>query len=83
MDKEKAKDYFVDMIQKSWTYARLTKKEKENLSKVFNSSLTESCLKGTYEQRWAILNGIYHSFLMALDYNATNWREENEDIPLF
>lgn len=84
MDKEKVREKFFEMIKESWTYARLTKKEKENFIEVLCSPQTDNCLRGTFRQRWEILQAIYHSFLMALDYNPTNWREEKEeDLPLF
>lgn len=83
MEKEKARDEFFDMIRQSWTYARLTDKEKARFKEVLFSKRTEDCLRGTFRQRWEILQTIYHSFLMALDYNPTNWREELDEIPLF
>lgn len=76
--------YFENNIYKTWTYARLTKEEKERLKEVFFCKQTEDCIKGRFEQKWRTLGAIYHSFLMALDYNPINWREENEEeIPLF
>lgn len=77
LNKEQALDNFVDMIEKSWTYNRLTKEEKERLRDVFYNIQTRECLKGTYIQRWEILQAIYHSYLMALDYKPIGWREED------
>lgn len=73
--KENAKNDFIEMIQNSWTYNRLTENEKENLKDVFNSIRADNILKGTYKQRWEILNGIYFSFLQALNYKPVGWRE--------
>lgn len=84
LDKEKAIDEFFDMIRQSWTYARLTDTEKEKLKDWLFSERMKDCLRGTFRQRWETLQVIYHTFLLALEYNPTNWREENEeDIPLF
>lgn len=83
MEKEKVRDNFINMIKQSWTYAKLTEEEKNRILKVLYSTQAERCLKGTYKQRWEILQAIYHSFLMALDYTPIGWREEQEEIPLF
>lgn len=82
MEKDYLKENFIKMIQDSWTYNKLTEKEKENIIKIFNSQQIEDALKGTSKHRWQILGAIYHSFLVALDYNSTNWREK-EEVPLF
>lgn len=82
MDKENVLEDFVKMTEQSWTYKKMTQEEKNRLVEVFYGGTIENSLKGTYRQRWAILQAVYYSFLMGLDYNPTNWREE-EDIPLF
>lgn len=80
--KENAKNDFINMIQNSWTYNKLTENEKENLKDIFYDIKTENALKGTYEQRYEILQAIYYSFLKALNYKPINWREK-EEISLF
>lgn len=75
MNKEETIKEFIEIVKESWTYSRLTEKEKENLIETFYSVETENCLRGTFTQRWEILQAIYNSFLKALDYNLTNWRE--------
>ena len=81
--KENALSRFWQMIRISWTFERLTEQEQERLHKVIFSTQTENAVKGTFEQRWAILHAIYTSFLMALDYNPTNWRKKEKDLPKF
>lgn len=81
--KENATGKFYENIKKSWTYERLTTEEKNRFEKVIFSTQIQNCLKGTYKQRYEILNSIYHSFLMALDYTPIGWRENTENIPLF
>ena len=78
---EKVTDIFYDSIKKSWTYARITEEEKIRLENVLYSTQTKECVKGIYIQRWRILQAIYNSFLMALDYKPIGWREEEQ--PLF
>ena len=83
MKKEIARDCFVEMIMKSWTFDKMTENERQRIIDFIYSKRTESCLKGTYKQRWEILQAIYNSFLMGLDYKPIGWRENPEEIPLF
>lgn len=83
MKKEIARDCFVEMIMKSWTFDKMTENERQRIIDLIYSKITEDCLKGTYKQRWAILQAIYNSFLMGLDYKPIGWRESLEEIPLF
>lgn len=74
-------DYINRVIKKSWTWARLTEKERErflSMEHEFNS------IKGRKEQRIEWLMTIYTAFLTALGYDNYNWREPNkEDITQF
>lgn len=79
MNKENVKENFMEMIKESWTYAKLTETEKKHIQETIYSAITESALKGTYKQRYEILQAIYSSFLSALDYQPIGWRE-NEDL---
>jgi hypothetical protein len=83
MEKEKVRDYFTDMIKQSWTYAKMTESERKRIVDMIYSKRTEDCLKGNYKQRWEILQAIYNSFLMGLDYQPIGWRENLEERPLF
>ena len=74
---------FICLIEKSWTYDKLTKEERKQLYLTFNSERTREALKGTYKQRWDILQAIYGAFLAGVGYDDYAWREELEDIPLF
>ena len=55
MNKDNAMYDFNTMIQKSWTYERMTTDEKKRWIEVLNDVRTDKCLKGTYQQRWDIL----------------------------
>lgn len=77
-DKEMAKEDFVEMIKKSWTFDRMTDKEKSDCLLMFNLATTDMALKGDYLHRWRILQALYDSFLTALCYydNCADWRGE-------
>ena len=77
--KENALYLFDDMIKKSWTYERLTKEEKESWYYTLNDVRTLDVLKGTFNQRWSILQAIYGAFLNALGYDKEpmNWRDDD------
>lgn len=80
--KEAALPQYLDMIRKSWTWAKLSTKEREQFTKV----AVDAVLKGDYLARWQILNNMYSAFLSALDYEPINWREtaeERENNPRF
>jgi len=72
--KENAVNEFIQMIRKSWTYDRLTDKERSRLMDAFVFA-ANSAIKGTFEQRWAVLHVVYNSFLMGVGYNGPGWRE--------
>lgn len=74
---------FNEMIKKSWTYARLTQQEKDNWEKTLREIRTDKALKGTYKQRWEILNAIYGAYINALGYEPIGWRETEQDIATF
>ena len=75
MEKEKALEKFAEMIGQSWTYEKMTKEEKEKLRDLIYSDRVIETQKGTYKQRWCILQAIYYAYLMGLDYKPIGWRE--------
>lgn len=77
-NKEFAIYNFNKMVQQSWTYGKMTEEEKERWAETLESAPVKNAVKGTYNQRWEILQGIYHSFLLALGY-TWNWRDEDEN----
>ena len=77
--KETAKADFIEMIGHSWTWARLTEEEKKR----FSSTIYSSKVKGTYSQRWELLNSFYRFFLEGCGYKPFGWRETDEDTPQF
>jgi len=82
-NKENAQRDFIEMIEKSWTFDRMTETEKADCIRLLTDR-TCRALKGTYSQRWDVMNAIYSGFLAGLGYfrNPVTWREEKpEEIP--
>lgn len=74
-DKTKAYEDFADMINQSWTYAKLTSGEKQRLCK----ALTEAAYilpGGSYQQRYQAMQAVYSAFLYGVGYSGPNWRDE-------
>ena len=67
---------FLEMIQKSWTYERMTEEEKGAISCIILDYRTTENIKGTYNQRWKTLNVIYSTYLRGIGYNGADWREK-------
>lgn len=78
--KENALYNYKLLIMQSWTYDRLTTKERERLSDTLDWVDKQNILSGNYKQRWDTLNAIYHAFLSALDYSPIGWREEEIEV---
>lgn len=77
-NKENAKPDFLEMIKHSWTYERLTQKEKEIFEKLFEYHPTiETTVSGDYDHRWRACQALYLMFLAGCGYNnQVDWREE-------
>lgn len=75
--KENAVRDFLDMIQHSWTYERMTDSEKGKLVSLF--IYDDPCIKaltGSYKQRWKTCNAIFRAYLSGIGYTDWTWREE-------
>lgn len=72
-------DYFNSVISHSWTWERLTDKEKE----CFKTCIDFGRIQGSKRQRITTLNMIYSAFLHGVGYTPTNWREPDTDAPQF
>lgn len=75
-NKELAVYDFKEMTQNSWTYAKMTDKEKENWEMLLTHTRVSTCLKGNYDSRWGILQAIYHTYLIGIGYTDFNWRND-------
>lgn len=76
MEKEEIINKFIETIKQSWTYDKLTLKERKQLYNIFNK--TNDVVKGTFKQKWAILQAIYTSFLGGCGYDNFHWREKEK-----
>lgn len=72
---------YIKILQNSWTYEKLTQKERINLT----TNLIHCKLFGTNKnQVHEQLHAINLAFLMALNYEPIGWREPNKnEIPVF
>ena len=73
---------FKKMVFNSWTFNRMSINKRKKLFETFDNIKIQKALKGTYTQRWDILQAIYTSFLNGLGYTDFNWREK-EATPKF
>ncbi len=72
--KEQAKDHAQSIIFNSWTFQKLTDREKNNISTL----LERAIVYGNFSQRLAQYNQIYRAYLVGLGYKPIGWREHSE-----
>jgi len=75
MNKEVAVNDYVNMVQASWTWHKLTKEERHRFMDLLILAQENKELKGTYEQRWSTLTLMYTAFLKGCGYTDGTWRE--------
>ena len=78
MQKEKETVFadYQEMIEKSWTWAKLTEDEKEAYLDVIETAIRNHEITGTYEKRWRALNMVYMAFLAGCGNRHGKFREE-------
>lgn len=72
--KDDAVKNYYDLISKSWTWEKLTKEEQKRFSNLLNDGRITKTIKGNYQQRWEVLESLYYSYLIALNYSWDKWR---------
>lgn len=77
--KENATKDFLEMIKHSWTWERLTQKEKDQFAEGWHTIVecwegSDKAIKGSYHDRWSILNAMYLMFLKGVGYDNNNPR---------
>ena len=82
-NKENAIDNYIDIIRKSWTWAKLTEQEQNSFIDTVRSIIVRGDIKGTYKQRSLYMSNLYTMFLMGVGYDSPNWRNNDPDAPLF
>ena len=81
-NKENAQADWIDMISKSWTWAKLTEKERKQFKGLLEHPCSAVVIKGNYEQRWEACEALYHTYLEGLDYDSLHWREDIMSEPI-
>lgn len=81
-DKNLAKQEYIEMIKQSWTWAKLTEKEREKFLGLLEHPCSAVVIKGSYKDRWEACEALYHTFLDALGYAPLHWREEINGQPV-
>ena len=76
-NKDNALNDFLTMIYQSWTYAKLTDKEKEKMHDII---VCRSHLRGSWDARYEILNDLYYAFLVGLGYTPLQWRDTENTL---
>ena len=85
-DKDNALRDYLNMCRRSWTWERMSEKERKNFLSIFQhgpDGPAAVALRGSYLQRWNILQAIYSAFLSGLGYTGGDWRETDPDAPQF
>lgn len=80
LTKENAKNVWLDVMKKSWTYALLTDYEKKNINDLIENRSKN--LQGNGRQRYSHLQDMYSAFLSGLGYynNPITWRESMKEV---
>ena len=82
-DKNLAKQDYLEMIKKSWTWAKLTEKEREKFLELLEHPCSAVVIRGNYEQRYDACEALYHTFLEGLNYDPLEWRDAQPTVSTF
>lgn len=66
---------FMQMTYNSWTYNKMSTDEKNRLADVVAWCTNQGIVKGTWKQRWDIMQAVYWSFLQGIGYDGPCWRD--------
>ena len=77
--KEDAMRDYCSMIKESWTWAKLTAKERARVMQAIQNC-NDTALFGTYAQRWGILQSVYHAVLLGIGYDSCFWRDDKKAV---
>lgn len=79
MNRENALWAFLTNIKQSWTWAKLTDREKKIFESRLKANQAQNLIQGTYQQRYNAYTAMYDMFLAGLGYFENGplyWREE-------
>ena len=74
-NKDNAKNEWLDMVAKSWTWALLNQYEKQLFLDRVEQFDYNGEISGTYNQRWGILNALYTVYLDGIGRDEIDRRE--------
>lgn len=77
MNRENALEAYLTNIKKSWTWERLTDKEKKTFEYRLRLYQNGNQIQGTYSQRTMVCSMMYDMFLAGLGFyeDCIHWRE--------
>lgn len=78
MNRENALEAYLTDIKQSWTWAKLTDREKRVFESRLRVNTAQKLIQGTYQQRWSVYTAMYDMFLAGLGYfedSPLHWRE--------
>ena len=77
MNRENTLHSFLANIKESWTWAKLTDRERRLFESRLRTSTTQKLIQGTFHQRYAAYTAMYDMFLAGLGYyeDCMNWRD--------
>lgn len=75
-NKETAVSDYMEMIEKSWTWARLTEIERKAFQDSVSWSVEQGIIVGSWKHRWMILQALYTMLLNTIGYEPFGWREK-------
>ena len=77
MNRENALHSFLVNIKESWTWAKLTDRERRVFESRLKISQTQNLIQGAYRQRYNVYTAMYDMFLAGLGYyeDCMHWRE--------
>lgn len=69
---------YLQMIQSSWTWARLTDKEQKTIRDQLIEWWDRGKIQGNYDARWNVMQMAYSFFLDGTGYAPCGWREPED-----
>lgn len=73
--KENAFAIGIATFCRSWTFDRMTHREKIRCLEAFDFANEQGTISGTFKSRMQAMNAVYNAYLMGLGYNGHTWRD--------
>ena len=81
MNREQALVSFLTNIKESWTWSKLTEKERKDFERRLYINQSQDLIRGTYSERYSCYHAMYDMFLTGLGYydKPFYWRDEDKE----